>query len=46
MSTTRKAPAKSATLFNIVTVKQGNDGNKRVIVTTSNGIRRWKKEIF
>jgi hypothetical protein len=43
MSTTRKAPAKSATLFKNGTIKQGNDGNKWVIVTTNNGIRRWKK---
>jgi hypothetical protein len=43
MSTTRKAPSKSATLFNNGTIKQGNDGNKWVIVITSNGIRRWKK---
>jgi hypothetical protein len=43
MSTTRKAPSKSATLFNNGTIKQGNDGNKWIIVTTSNGIRRWKK---
>jgi len=40
---TRKAPSKSATLFNNGTIKQGNDGNMWVIVTTSNGIRRWKK---
>ena len=40
---TRKAPSKSATLFKNGTIKQGNDGNKWVIVTTSNGIRRWKK---
>ena len=40
---TRKAPTKSATLFNIGTIKQGNDGNKWIIVTTGNGIRRWKK---
>ena len=39
----RKAPSKSATLFKNGTVKRGNDGNKWVIVTTSNGIRRWKK---
>ncbi len=43
MSTTRKAPSKSATLFKNGTIKQGNDGNKWVIVTTSNGIRKWKK---
>jgi hypothetical protein len=40
---TRKAPSKSATLFKNRTIKQGNDGNKWVIVTTSAGIRRWKK---
>ena len=40
---TRKAPSKSATLFKNGTIKQGHDGNKWVIVTTSNGIRRWKK---
>jgi predicted molibdopterin-dependent oxidoreductase YjgC len=40
---TRKAPSKSATLFKNGTIKKGNDGNKWVIVTTSNGIRRWKK---
>jgi predicted molibdopterin-dependent oxidoreductase YjgC len=39
----RKAPSKSATLFKNGTIKKGNDGNKWVIVTTSNGIRRWKK---
>jgi hypothetical protein len=39
----RKAPSKSATLFKNGIVKRGNDGNKWVIVTTSNGIRRWKK---
>ena len=40
---TRKGPLESATLFKNGTIKQGNDGNKWVIVTTSNGIRRWKK---
>jgi len=43
MSTTRKAPSKSATLFNNGTIKRGNDGNKWIIVTTGNGIRRWQK---
>ena len=43
MSTTRKAPSKSATLFKNGTIKQGNDGNKWIIVTTGNGIRRWQK---
>lgn len=43
MSTTRKAPSKSATLFNNGTIKRGNDGKKWIIVTTGNGIRRWQK---
>ena len=43
MSTTRKAPSKSATLFKNGTIKKGNDGNNWIIVTTSNGIQRWKK---
>jgi len=43
MSTTRKAPSKSATLFESGTVKKGNDGNKWVIVTNKRGIHRWQK---
>jgi len=43
MSTTRKAPSKSATLFNNGTIQRGNDGNKWIIITTGNGIRRWQK---
>lgn len=43
MSTTRKAPSKSATLFKNGTIKRGNDGNKWIIVKTGNGIRRWQK---
>ena len=43
MSTTRKAPSKSATLFESGTVKKGNDGNKWVIVTNKQGIHRWQK---
>ena len=43
MSTTRKAPSKSATLFESGTVKKGNDGNKWVIVTNKVGIKRWQK---
>ena len=43
MSTTRKAPSKSATLFESCTVKKGNDGNKWVIVTNKRGIHRWQK---
>ena len=40
---TRKAPSKSATLFKKGTIKKGNDGNNWIIVTTSNGIQRWKE---
>jgi hypothetical protein len=40
---TRKAPSKSATLFKNGTIKKGNDGNNWIIVTTSNGIQRWKR---
>jgi hypothetical protein len=40
---TRKAPSKSATLFKNGTIKQGNDGNKWVIVTNKRGIHRWQK---
>jgi hypothetical protein len=43
MSTTRKAPSKSATLFESGTVKKGNDGNKWIIVTNKRGIHRWQK---
>ena len=40
---TRKAPSKSATLFESGTVKKGNDGNKWVIVTNKVGVKRWQK---
>ena len=43
MSTTRKSPSKSATLFKNGTVKKGNDGNKWVIVTNKVGVKRWQK---
>ena len=43
MSTTRKAPSKSATLFKNGTIKKGNDGNKWIIVTNKGGIQRWQK---
>lgn len=42
---TRKAPSKSATLFESGTVKKGNDGNKWVIVTNKRGIHRWQKVV-
>ena len=43
MSTTRKAPTESATLFKKGTIKKGNDGNKWVIVTNAQGVQRWQK---
>ena len=41
--TTRKGPNESATEFSIGTHKKGNDGNMWKIITTTAGIRRWKK---
>jgi hypothetical protein len=43
MSTTRKAPSESATLFRKGTIKKGNDGNKWTIVTNARGVQRWQK---
>jgi len=43
MSTTRKAPSESATLFKKGTTKKGNDGNRWVIVTNARGVQRWQK---
>jgi hypothetical protein len=43
MSTTRKAPTESATLFKKGTIKKGNDGNRWVIVTNVRGVQRWQK---
>ena len=43
MSTTRKAPTESATLFKKGTIKKGNDGNKWTIVTNARGVQRWQK---
>jgi hypothetical protein len=43
MSTTRKAPSESATLFKKGVIKKGNDGNKWVIVTNARGVQRWQK---
>ena len=39
----RFSPEKSATLFNVGSIKIGNDGNKWIVVETSNGIKRWGK---
>jgi hypothetical protein len=43
MSTTRKAPTESATLFKKGVIKKGNDGNQWVIVTNARGVQRWQK---
>jgi hypothetical protein len=43
MSTTRKAPSESATLFKKGTIKKGNDGNRWTIVTNARGVHRWQK---
>ena len=43
MSTTRKAPSESATLFKKGAIKKGNDGNRWVIVTNARGVQRWQK---
>lgn len=43
MSTTRKAPTESATLFKKGTIKKGNDGNRWVIVTNAREVQRWQK---
>jgi hypothetical protein len=43
MSTTRKAPTESATLFKKGTIKKGNDGNQWVIVADARGVQRWRK---
>lgn len=43
MSTTRKAPTESATLFKKGTIKKGNDGNKWIIVTNARGVQRWQR---
>ena len=43
MSTRRKAPTESATLFKKGTIKKGNDGNRWVIVADARGVQRWQK---
>jgi hypothetical protein len=43
MSTTRKAPSQSATLFKKGTTKKGNDGNRWTVVTNARGVQRWQK---
>ena len=41
----RKGPTQSATKFAVGTRRKGNDGNQWLIITTSKGVHRWKKEI-
>ena len=43
METERPSPTKSATLYNVGTIKTGNDGNKYIIVENKNGIKKWQK---
>ena len=40
----RPSPAVSATEHSVGTVKTGNDGNKYVVIRTSNGNKRWIKK--
>jgi hypothetical protein len=39
----RPSPAESATLFEIGTIKKGNDGNMWIITETKSGVKRWSK---
>ena len=43
MEKERPSPTKSATLYNIGTIKKGNDGNKYIIVENKNGVKKWQK---
>ena len=38
----RKSPSESATLFEVNTIKKGNDGNEWIIIETKNKVKRWK----
>ena len=44
VSTTRKSPEESATIFPVGKVKTGNDGNRWVVKKASNGVKRWIKK--
>jgi hypothetical protein len=44
ISTTRKSPEESATLYSVGKIKRGNDGNLWIIKKTSNGVKRWFKK--
>ena len=43
MEKERPSPTKSATLYNVGTIKTGNDGNKYIIVENKNGVKKWQK---
>jgi hypothetical protein len=43
MDKERPSPTKSATLYNVGTIKTGNDGNKYIIVENKNGVKKWQK---
>jgi hypothetical protein len=43
MDKERPSPSKSATLYNVGTIKTGNDGNKYIIVENKNGVKKWQK---
>jgi len=42
MSTIRKSPTQSATLYKVGTKKKGNDGNTWIIVENKNNVKRWQ----
>lgn len=44
VSTTRKSPEESATIFPVGKIKTGNDGNRWVVKKASNGVKRWIKK--
>lgn len=37
----RPSPSESATLFDVGTIKKGNDGNNYIIIKNKNGVQRW-----
>jgi len=37
----RKSPSKSATLYSVGTKKTGNDGNKWIVVSNKNNVKKW-----
>lgn len=43
MSSSRKSPTESATLYKVGTKKIGNDGNTWIIVENKNNVKKWQK---